>query len=56
MVVDVDVDVAANMDVDMAIDMAADMDVDVADDMDTDMPCFCGLVSSGPNIFGLLIN
>jgi hypothetical protein len=52
MAVDVDLDVAANM----GVDMAADMDVDVADDMDTDMPCFCGPVSSGPNIFSLLIN
>jgi hypothetical protein len=52
---EVDVDVAANMDVDMAIDVAADMDVDVADDIDVDNPCFLGPVSSGPNIFGLLI-
>jgi hypothetical protein len=37
-----------DMDVDMTIDMAVDMDVD-------DNPYFYGLVSSGPNIFGLLI-
>jgi hypothetical protein len=55
MTADVDIDVAADMDVDMAIDMAADMDVDVVDDMDADMPRFYGPVSSGPNIFGILI-
>jgi hypothetical protein len=44
-------DVAADMD----IHMAAGTDVDVADDMDADSPCFHGPVSSGPNIFGLLI-
>jgi hypothetical protein len=48
---DVDVDVATDMNVDMAVDM----DVDMADDVDADNPCFYGLVSSGPNIFGLLI-
>jgi hypothetical protein len=51
MAIDVDIDVAA----DMNVDMAADMDVDVADDMDADNPCFHGPVSSGPNIFGLII-
>jgi hypothetical protein len=39
----------------MAIDMDVDTDDDVADDVDTDITCFRGLVSSGPNIFGLLI-
>jgi hypothetical protein len=48
---DVDIDVATDMNVDMAVDM----DVDMADDMDADNPCFYGPVSSGPNIFGLLI-
>jgi hypothetical protein len=51
MAADVDIDVAANMDVDTAVDM----DVDVADDVVVDRPCFHGPVSSGPNIFGLLI-
>jgi hypothetical protein len=51
MTVDVDIDVVADMDV----DMAADMDVDVEDVMDADSPCFHGAVSSGPNIFGLII-
>jgi hypothetical protein len=51
MAADVDIDVAANMDVDTAVDM----DVDVADDVVVDRPSFHGPVSSGPNIFGLLI-
>jgi hypothetical protein len=51
MATDVDVDMAADMDVDMPVDMVAD----VADDTDADSPCFLGPVSSGPNIFGLLI-
>jgi hypothetical protein len=55
MAIDVDVDVATDMDVDMAIDMDVDMYADVADDMDANSPCFYGPVSSGPNIFGLLI-
>jgi hypothetical protein len=55
MAIDVDVNVAADMDVDMAIDMAADINIDVADDMDANSPCFHGPVSSGPNIFNLLI-
>jgi hypothetical protein len=55
MVANVDVNVAADMDVDMAIGMVVDMDVDMADDVDTNSPCFHGLVSSGPNIFGPLI-
>jgi hypothetical protein len=36
---------------DMDVGVAIDMDVDV----DSDSPCFHGLVSSEPNIFGLLI-
>jgi hypothetical protein len=55
MTADVDVDVAADMNIDMAIDMAVDMDVDMADDVDAENPYFHGPVSSGPNIFGLLI-
>jgi hypothetical protein len=55
MAVDVDVDVATDMDVELAIYMATDMDADVADDMEADSPCFHWSVSSGPNIFGLLI-
>jgi hypothetical protein len=55
MATDMDVNVAADMDVDMAIDMAADINIDVADDMDANNPCFHGPVSSGPNIFNLLI-
>jgi hypothetical protein len=52
---DVDVAVAIDMDVDMAIDMDVHMYVNVADDVDANSPCFYGPVSSGPNIFGLLI-
>jgi hypothetical protein len=40
---------------DVAADMDVDMDVDMADDVDVDSPCFHGPVSSGSNIFGLLI-
>jgi hypothetical protein len=46
---------AADVDVDVATDVAADKGVDMTDDVDADSPCFHGLVSSGQNIFGLLI-
>jgi hypothetical protein len=55
MTADVDVDVATDMYVNMAIDMVVDMDIDVANDVDADSPCFHWPVSSGLNIFGLLI-
>jgi hypothetical protein len=55
MVANVDVDVAADMDVDISIGIAVDMDIDMAHDVDVDSPCFHGPVSSGPNIYGLLI-
>jgi hypothetical protein len=46
---------AADVDVDVAADVAADKGVDMTDDVDADNPCFHGPVSSGQNIFGLLI-
>jgi hypothetical protein len=44
-----------DMATDVDVDVTADMDVDMADDMHADNPCFHGPVSSGPNIFGILI-
>jgi hypothetical protein len=48
-------DMTANMATDMDVNMVVDLDVDVADNVDADSPCFHGPVSSGPNIFVLLI-
>jgi hypothetical protein len=45
----------ADMDIDMAIDMTIDINVDVADDVDADSPWLYVSVSSGSNIFGILI-